>query len=181
MRFEATPLAGAFVIDLEPHRDARGFFARSYCDREFAEHGLVTHWPQCNLSFNQGQGTLRGLHYAAPPVREEKLVRCTRGAIYDVIVDLRHESPSALKWFAVELTDRNHRMLYIPAGFAHGFLTLEPDTEVFYQMGSSYQPQAARGIRWDDPRLGVHWPAAPTIISDQDRDLPALRGDGMSW
>ncbi|MFN7964287.1 MAG: dTDP-4-dehydrorhamnose 3,5-epimerase [Acidobacteriota bacterium] len=181
MKFEATPLAGSFVIELEPHRDLRGFFARSYCDQEFAAHGLITHWPQCNVSFNRALATLRGLHYAAPPVGEEKLVRCTRGSIYDVIVDLRRESTTALKWFGVELTASNHRMLYIPGGFAHGFLTLEPDTEVFYQMGSSYQPSAARGIRWDDPRLGVVWPMTPKVISDQDRALPGVSGDGMVW
>lgn len=181
MKFEATPLGGSFVIEIEPHRDPRGFFARSYCDQEFAAHGLITHWPQCNLSFNRALATLRGLHYAAPPVREEKLVRCTRGAIYDVIVDLRRDSTTALKWFAVELTADNHRMLYIPAGFAHGFLTLESDSEVFYQMGSSYQPSAARGIRWDDPRLGLAWPMTPEVISDQDRALPGVSGDGMLW
>lgn len=181
MRFAATPLAGAFVIDLEPHYDSRGFFARTNCGREFAEHDLITHWPQCNVSFNTHRHTLRGLHYAAPPVREEKLVRCTQGAIYDVIVDLRQDSPTVLQWFGETLTAENHRMLYIPAGFAHGFLTLEPNTEVFYQMGSSYEPGSARGIRWNDPQVGVRWPAEPAVISEQDRVLAEFVGNGMTW
>ena len=181
MKFGATRINGAFLIELEPNHDERGFFARTFCEREFAEHGLVTRYPQCNLSYNRTRFTLRGLHYAAPPAREEKLVRCTRGSIYDVVLDLRGDSATCFQWCAVELTQENRRMLYIPAGVAHGFLTLEEHTEVFYQMGASYDPEAARTVRWDDPRFGVEWPHQPALMSDRDRSVPDFTGGPLAW
>ena len=168
MKLEETPLAGAWLVDLVPHEDERGFFARSYCADEFAAHGLVTQWPQCNVSFNTAKGTLRGLHYNAAPHAEAKLVRCTSGAIYDVIVDLRPDSQSFLSWIGVELDARSRRALYVPAGFAHGFITLADDTEVLYQMSARYVPEAARGLRFDDPTLGVRWPLPVEVISERD-------------
>ncbi|MGH9158777.1 MAG: dTDP-4-dehydrorhamnose 3,5-epimerase family protein [Vicinamibacteraceae bacterium] len=172
MQFVNTPLFGAYMIALEPHHDERGFFARAFCECELEARGLVTHYPQCNISFSTAAFTLRGLHYATPPYREQKLVRCSRGAIYDVIVDLRPDSPSRLRWFACELTEQNHRMLYVPAGCAHGFLTLTSSTEVFYQMGTAYAPEAQRGVRWNDPRFGISWPHEPLVISARDREFP---------
>lgn len=177
MIFLETPLKGAYVIELEKHEDERGFFARSWCAREFAAKGLDTRLIQCNVSFNKKKGTLRGLHYQLPPHAETKLVRCTRGSLYDVIVDLRADSPTFLKWFGVELTAGNYRMLYIPQRFAHGFQTLEDETEMFYQMSESYAPEAARGFRWNDPRLGIAWPDADRIISKRDKEYADL--DGM--
>ena len=172
MVFQETVLGGAFVIDLEPIEDERGFFARSYCAREFAAHGLHTDWPQCNVSYNRRQGTLRGMHYQAPPHAEVKLVRCTRGAIHDVIIDLRPESETFRRHVGVELTAANRTMLYIPAGFAHGFLTLEDDTEVFYQMGAFFEPSAGRGARYDDPAFGIEWPVPIQVVSEKDRTYP---------
>lgn len=174
MIFLETPLQGAYVIELEKREDERGFFARSWCKEEFTAKGLDTRLVQCNVSFNKKKGTLRGLHYQLPPHAETKLVRCTRGALYDVIVDLRADSLTFLRWFAVELTARNHRMLYIPQRFAHGFQTLEDETEIFYQMSEFYAPQAARGIRWNDPFLGIAWPEANRIISQKDREYVDL-------
>ena len=174
MNFEETRLAGAYLVDLAPHSDERGFFARSYCGEEFAERGLVQHWPQCNVSFNTAKGTLRGLHYNAAPHAEAKLVRCTMGAIHDVIVDLRPESPSFLDWIGVELDAKSRRALYVPGGFAHGFITLVDDTEVLYQMGSSYVPEAGRGLRFDDSLLGVQWPLPVEVISERDATYPDL-------
>lgn len=175
MIFQETPLKGAYVVELEKHDDERGFFARSWCEREFSSKGLDTRLVQCNVSFNKKRGTLRGLHYQMPPCTETKLVRCTRGALYDVIVDLRAGSPTFLQWFGVELTAGNYRMLYIPQCFAHGFQTLEDGTEIFYQMSEFYAPEAARGIRWDDPGLGIDWPAAvDRIISQKDREYVDL-------
>lgn len=181
MKFDATPVSGALLIEIEPHHDERGFFARTFCETEFAAHGLATGYPQCNVSYNRTRLTLRGLHYSAAPVCEQKLVRCTRGAIYDVLLDLRANSPTCFQWYTVELTQENRRMLYIPAGVAHGFLTLEDHTEVFYQMGASYLPEAARTVRWDDPRFGVEWPHAPALISDRDRSAPNFPGDPLTW
>ncbi len=168
MIFQETELSGAFVIELERRDDERGFFARSWCSRELEAHGLNPHLAQCNISFNRKKGTLRGLHYQAEPHAEEKLVRCTRGAIYDVIVDLRRDSPTFKRWAAEELTARNHRMLYIPKGLAHGFLTLADETEVFYQMTESYHPRWARGVRWDDTAFGIRWPLAEPTLSKRD-------------
>jgi dTDP-4-dehydrorhamnose 3,5-epimerase len=179
LRFRPTPLSGAFLVDLEPHHDERGFFARSYCAREFAEHGLARVGIQCNVSWNQRRGTLRGLHYNAPPDEEAKLVRCTAGAILDVIVDLRRDSPTHLEWFSVELDPQNRRMLYVPAGFAHGFLTLRDDSEVFYQMSAPYVADAARGVRWNDPSLGITWPAEPAVISERDASYPDYDPDAV--
>lgn len=177
MRFVETPLIGAFVIEPEPVDDERGFFLRTFCRREFAERGLIPDLVQCSVSFNRKRGTLRGMHYQAPPHEETKLVRCTSGAIYDVIVDLRTNSSSKLRWFAIELTAANHQMLYVPAGLAHGFLTLADDSEVFYQMSEYFNPESSRGVRWDDPALGIKWPAAPTTISDRDATYSDYRPD----
>ena len=169
-----TPLRGAYVIEIEKHEDERGFFARSWCAREFAAKGLDHDLVQCNVSFNKRKGTLRGLHYQIPPHAEVKLVRCTKGSLCDVIVDLRNDSPTFLKWFAVELTATNHRMLYIPKLFAHGFQTLEDETEIFYQMSEFYEPAASKGLRWNDPRLGINWPDASRTISHKDQAYPNL-------
>lgn len=177
MRFEETALAGAYVVDLEPIRDERGFFARSYCVREFAERGLEAVATQCNVSFNARRGTVRGLHASVAPAAETKLVRCTRGAIWDVIVDLRPRSPTRLEHVAVELSADNRRALYVPEGFAHGFQTLADDTEVFYQMSVLYRPEAQRRYRFDDPAFGVPWPLEVTSVSPEDASA-ALLGNG---
>lgn len=181
MIFSRASIAGAYVVDLDPVHDERGFFARAFCEQEFEQHGLASRFPQCNVSFNRRRHTLRGLHYAVPPHREAKLVRCTRGAIFDVIVDLRRDSPTCFRWFGIELSERTRRMLYVPEGVAHGFLTLQPSTEVFYQMGAAYAPEAARGIRWDDPRFGIEWPHRPTLMSERDRTLPDFTGEALTW
>jgi len=172
VKFSPTALAGACIIDIEPVPDERGFFARSWCREEFAKHGLNPDLAQCSISFNKKCGTLRGMHYQAKPHEETKVVRCTRGAIYDVIVDLRPESSTFRKWIAVELSADSRRMLYIPAGFAHGFQSLTDDTEVFYQISAPYHPESARGIRWDDPAFGIEWPVMERVISDKDRQYP---------
>ncbi|MCS6927204.1 MAG: dTDP-4-dehydrorhamnose 3,5-epimerase [Candidatus Binatia bacterium] len=172
MFFLETALTGAFIIELDKHEDERGFFARSWCQREFLAHGLNPRLVQCNISFNRRRGTLRGMHYQVAPHEEAKLVRCTRGAIYDVIIDLRPESPTFTQWLAVELSAENYRMLYIPEGFAHGFQTLEDNTEVFYQMSEFYAPECARGIRWNDPAFAIVWPPAERIISPRDQHYP---------
>jgi dTDP-4-dehydrorhamnose 3,5-epimerase len=177
MIFIETRLKGAFVIEPEPRHDERGFFARTWCQREFAAAGLSPQWVQCNISFNTQLGTLRGMHYQAAPYEEAKLVRCTMGAIYDVIIDLRAESPTFRQWLAVELSAENRRMLFIPQGFAHGFQTLAADTEVFYQMSQFYVPEYARGVRWDDPAFKVSWPAEQRIISERDRVFPDFLPD----
>jgi dTDP-4-dehydrorhamnose 3,5-epimerase len=175
MIFTATPLAGAYVVEPEPVEDARGFFARVWCAREFATHGLETHVAQCSVSFTRHRGTLRGLHYQAPPHEEVKLVRCTRGAIFDVIVDLRQDSPTFLRHVAVELTAENRRTLYVPRRFAHGFQTLADETEVAYPMSEFFAPGASRGVRWNDPALGIPWPIADPIMLDRDRSYADLR------
>jgi dTDP-4-dehydrorhamnose 3,5-epimerase len=170
MIFSETELPGAYVIDLEPIEDERGFFARSWCEREFSKHGLSTKIAQANISFNKRKGTLRGMHFQKPPHAEVKLVRCTRGAIYDVIIDLRPDSPARSRWIGVELTAENRRMLYVPKLFAHGFQTLADDTEIFYLVSDFYAPEAEGGVRWDDPAFGIDWPLGePTDISDKDR------------
>jgi dTDP-4-dehydrorhamnose 3,5-epimerase len=170
--FSAASLPGAYVIELEPHRDSRGFFARTWCRREFEEHGLDADLAQCSMSYNARRGTLRGLHWQAAPKEEAKLVRCTTGAIYDVIIDLRPESPTYLKHFGVELTQGDRRALYIPRGFAHGLQTLTDETEVFYQISEFFAPEHARGIRWNDPAFGIEWPIPDPIILDRDNSYP---------
>jgi len=172
MIFTETRLKGAYIIQPKPISDERGFFARSWCIREFGSFGLETRLVQCNISYNRKKGTLRGLHYQAPPFEEDKLVRCTRGAIHDVIVDLRRKSKSYGKHIGVTLTSENRTMLHIPKGFAHGFLTLEDDSEVHYQMSEFYAPECARGYRWDDPSFGIVWPGEVRVISEKDRSYP---------
>jgi dTDP-4-dehydrorhamnose 3,5-epimerase len=174
MRFIETTLQGAFIIDLERYDDRRGFFARTYCAREFEAHNLISSFVQCNTSFNYQRGTLRGLHYQAPPHLEAKLVRCTRGSIYDVIVDLRPDSASFGAHFALELSPANGRSLHIPAGFAHGFQTLEDETEVFYQMSNYYVADCAAGLRYDDAEIGICWPLPVSVISEKDLNWPSL-------
>lgn len=174
MLFRESTIRGVFLIDPEPRADERGFFARTWCQREFDDHGLGMRVAQCSASFNASAGTLRGLHYQAAPHEEEKLVRCTQGAVYDVAVDLREGSPTQYEWFAAELTATNHRMLYIPSGCAHGFLTLADNSEVFYQISQEFCLDSSRGVRWDDPALGIHWPTPPRVISDRDRTLPLV-------
>ena len=176
MIFTETDLKGAFVVDIEKHQDERGFFARSWCRREFEAHGLNPKLAQCNISFNPHKGTLRGMHYQAKPFEEAKLVRCTRGSLHDVIVDLRPGSPSYKKSLGVVLTAENRTMLYVPQGFAHGFLTLENDTEVFYQISEFYMPESQRGFRWNDPAIAISWPAEVEFISDRDRNFPDFSG-----
>ncbi|HUT23514.1 MAG TPA: dTDP-4-dehydrorhamnose 3,5-epimerase [Sumerlaeia bacterium] len=170
MLFDAIELPGAFIIHPEKIEDDRGFFARTFCSEEFQERGLASVFVQCNISFNRTKGTLRGMHCQVAPHEEIKLVRCTMGAVYDVIIDLRRDSPSFRRWAAVELTASNRQMLYVPAGFAHGFQTLEDDAEVFYQMSAPYRAESARGVRWNDPAFGIVWPPANVrIISPRDR------------
>ena len=172
MIFKETPLPGAFVLETERFEDERGFFARTFSVDEFAAHGLDTDVVQCSVSFNHRRGTLRGLHFQAAPREETKLVRCTRGAIWDVIVDIRPGSPTRGRHFALVLSADERNALYIPKGMAHGFLSLEDSTEVFYQISERYSPEHSRGYRWDDPTFAIPWPEPATVISDRDRDLP---------
>jgi len=172
MIFHKTKLPGVFEIHLDPRTDERGFFARSWCQNEFEEHGLNPLTVQCNVSFNARKGTLRGMHDQAAPHAEAKVVRCTGGAIYDVAVDLRRESPTFKQWVGATLTAQNRHMLYVPEGCAHGFLTLEDATEVFYQMSEFYYPELARGVRWNDPEFNIAWPAKVEVISERDRTYP---------
>jgi dTDP-4-dehydrorhamnose 3,5-epimerase len=172
MKFDTCALPGAFIIRLEPHQDERGFLARSFCRHEFEQHGLVSDVAQCNISYNARRGTLRGIHFQRAPHEETKLVRCIRGAIYDIIVDIRPASRTFRKWVSIELSAENRVALYVPAGFGHGFQTLEDDTEVFYQMSTFYEPTAAAGVRWNDPAFGVEWPIGEPFISDRDRGYP---------
>ncbi len=172
MIFTGTKLAGAFVIDIEPRVDERGAFARSFCEREFAAHGLPARFPQCNISRNTRSGTLRGMHFQAAPHREAKLVRCSSGSIYDVIIDLRPGSETHLEWFGLELSAESARALFVPEGFAHGFVTLDDHTEVFYHMSDFYCADGARGLRWNDPRFGIHWPRLPAVIAPRDASYP---------
>jgi dTDP-4-dehydrorhamnose 3,5-epimerase len=169
MIFTETIISGAYRIAVERLKDERGFFARSWCQTEFAAHGLNPRLVQCNISFNDQPGTLRGLHYQAAPHAEAKVVRCTLGAVYDVIVDIRPNSPTFKHWLSVELTAHNRLMLYVPEGVAHGFQTLEPDSEVLYQMSEFYHPECARGLRWNDPAFDIRWPLAIQSISPRDR------------
>jgi dTDP-4-dehydrorhamnose 3,5-epimerase len=175
MHFTETNLKGAFVIEPEAHQDGRGLFARTFCAREFRDHNLADQFVQCNTSWNAHRGTVRGLHYQVSPSCEVKLVRCTAGSIWDVIVDLRPDSPTYLQHFGVELSARNRRALYIPEMFAHGFQTLEDGAEVFYQMGEFYAPKLAGGIRYDDPKLGIRWPLPVTSISEKDQQWALLQ------
>jgi dTDP-4-dehydrorhamnose 3,5-epimerase len=172
LRFVACPLAGAFEVEAEPIADERGFFARTFCAETFVTHGLEPTAAQCSVSWNRARGTLRGMHWQTAPHGEAKLVRCTRGAIHDVIVDLRRDSPTFLRAHGVLLDAASRRALYVPRGFAHGFITLEDDTEVLYQMSAVQVPQAARGARWNDPAFGIRWPLTPAVMSARDRDYP---------
>ena len=174
MRFVRTDIDGVVIVELDAHVDDRGAFARTFCADEFAAAALPTQFPQCNLSINDRAGTLRGMHFNAEPHGESKLVRCVRGAIHDVVVDLRDGSPSRFHHVAVDLTADNRRALFVPAGFAHGFLTLEDRTDVYYHMGSAHVPHAARGLRWNDPVLGIDWPMSPTTMSLADSQHPDL-------
>ena len=170
--FVETELPGAYLVEPEKREDERGFFARTWCEREFREHNLNPLTVQCNISFNKRKGTLRGMHYQVAPAAEAKLVRCTQGAIYDVIIDLRQESATFKRYLSVRLTAQNYKMLYVPEGFAHGFQALEDNSEVFYQMSEYYAPQCARGVRWNDPAFGIHWPIVEPILLDRDRNYP---------
>jgi len=172
MRFEATELPGVVVVEPELVEDERGFFARIWCRREFSAHGLNPELAQCSISWNRRKGTLRGMHHQLAPRAEAKLVRVIRGAVFDVAVDLRPESPAFRRWFGCELTETNRRMLYIPEGLAHGFLTLAEGTEVGYQISQFHHPEAARGVRWDDPAFAIDWPGRPVVISERDRSYP---------
>jgi dTDP-4-dehydrorhamnose 3,5-epimerase len=172
MRFEATALEGAYIIEIEPRVDERGFFARAFCRGEFEARGLNPAVAQCNISFNASARTLRGMHYQAEPFREVKVVRCTRGAIYDAVIDLRPDSATYRRWFGVELTADNRKALYVPEGFAHGYLTLTENTEVFYQVSEFYNPGHERSIRWNDPAFGIKWPVEPLVISPKDAGHP---------
>ncbi len=174
MRFNETPLVGAYTIDLEKRGDDRGFFARLFCEREFDAAGLESHFVQINNSASAHRGTLRGLHFQLPPASEVKIVRCIRGALYDVIVDLRPSSPTFKKWFGAELTAENRRMMYVPQGFAHGFITLADETEAFYLVSAFYSPEQERGLRFDDPAIGIDWPLQPVEMSEKDRGWPDL-------
>jgi dTDP-4-dehydrorhamnose 3,5-epimerase len=173
MIFEKTALAGAFIIEIEKREDERGFFARAWCQEEFEAHGLNSQWVQANLAFSQKKGTLRGLHYQIAPYQEAKLMRCIRGAIYDVILDLRSESPTYMQWLGVELTADNHKMLYVPEGFAHGYQSLVDDTEVFYPVSQFYTSRAEQGVRWNDPAFAIEWPLTKNpILSNKDKSWP---------
>ena len=172
MKISSTPLEGAKVVELEKVKDERGFFARSFCSHEFELHGLNPLVVQCNVSFNPRRGTLRGMHFQRPPHEETKLVRCTRGIIYDVIVDLRPESRTFRQWFAMELSATEGQALYVPPGLAHGFQTMTDDCEIFYQMSETYRPGAAGGVRWNDPAFSITWPHVNPIISSRDASFP---------
>ena len=172
MIFKPTELPGAYVIEPERYADTRGYFARTFCEKDFSAHGLEIRIAQCSVSFNRKKGTLRGMHYQVSPFEEVKLVRCDRGAIYDVIVDLRRDSPTFKKHFAVQLDTQNGKMLYVPAGFAHGFQTLEDNTEVFYQMSQIYSAEQARGVRWNDRAFGIRWPEDRRTILERDQNYP---------
>lgn len=175
MIFKETKLKEAYIIELEALEDERGFFARSFCQKEFEEHHLNPRIVQCNISSNKKKGTLRGMHYQIAPYEEAKLVSCTMGVIYDVIVDLRPDSSTYCQWFAVELSAENYKMLYVPEGFAHGFQTLEDNTIVLYQMSEFYHPECARGVRWDDSAFGIKWPLSNRIVSKKDMNYPDFR------
>lgn len=172
MIFHEQKLPGVFAVKIELNSDDRGFFARSWCVKEFERHGLNPKLVQCNISFNTRQGTLRGMHYQADPFGEAKLVRCTAGAIYDVVLDLRPQSPTFKQWMAFVLSSENRDMLYIPEGVAHGFLTLADNTEIAYQMSEFYHSDLSRGVRWNDPTFNIQWPKPVAVISERDRTYP---------
>lgn len=172
MKFEPTPLKDAFTIELERRGDDRGFFARAFCERELADHGLEQRFVQINNSLSGKRGTLRGLHYQLAPVAEVKIMRCIRGAVWDAIIDLRPDSPTFAQWFGAELSAQNRRMMYVPRGFAHAVLTLADDSELLYLVSEFYEPAQERGLRWNDPRFAIEWPVTPTEISDKDRSWP---------
>lgn len=179
MIFHDTPLPGAFVIELEKHQDERGFFARAWCANEFAERGLVSRVAQVNLSQNHRRGTLRGMHYQLAPHEEVKVIRCVRGALYDCIIDLRQDSATFAQTYGVELSAENRLVLYVPEGFAHGFQTLQDDTEALYQVSEFYTPGAERGVRYDDPRFGIQWPLPVSVISEKDGSWPEFASRGQ--
>src|SRR6185436_5309776 len=174
MKFSRTTLEGLWLIDVELREDERGFLARTYCDNEFAAHGLNIHWPQCNLTLTRQRGMLRGMHFQADPKPEIKLIRCAAGAIFDVLVDVRRDSATFGKWEGFELTAQNRRMLYVPGGFAHGFQCLTDNCEVYYQMSEVYVPELARGVRFNDSGVGITWPISKPTLSERDRNLPLL-------
>lgn len=176
MIFRETKLTGAFIIEVEKKEDERGFFSRTWSAREFEARGLDAGVAECNVSFNKKKGTLRGLHFQCAPFAQNKLVRCTRGAVYDVVVDLRPDSETFKQWVATELNEENLLMFYIPEGLAHGFQTMKENTEIFYQMSEIYVPECSRGVRWDDPAFGIEWPEAERIIIDRDRNYPDFPG-----
>lgn len=172
MIFTELELKGAFLIDIERLEDERGFFGRIWCKEEFREHGLNTSLVQANVSYNKFKATLRGMHFQKKPFQESKLVRCTKGSIYDVIIDIRPESNTFKQWIGVELNDVNRRMLYVPEGFAHGFMTLQDETEIYYMITEYYTKKAESGIKWDDPEINIEWPLDPLIVSDKDSNHP---------
>jgi len=174
VKFSPTSLSGAFLIDIQRLEDERGWFARTFCADEFAEHGLPTHLVQASMSLTRRAGTLRGMHYQLAPHAEDKLVRCVQGAIWDCIVDLRAESPTYCRWFGAELSAANGRMMLVPKGFAHGFVTLADDAAVSYHMSAFYAPESQRGARWNDPAFGIEWPVPVLDMSDRDRQWPAF-------
>lgn len=174
MKFSPSDMPGVWVIELEPREDERGFLARTYCSREFAAQGLNTFWPQCNLTLTKARGMIRGMHLQADPKPEIKLIRCAAGAIFDVLVDVRRGSPTFGQWRSFELDAENRRMLYVPGGIAHGFQCLRKNSEVFYQMSEFYFPELARGIRWNDPAIGIRWPLKNPAVSERDQALPLL-------
>src|SRR5215468_11700982 len=174
MKFSKTSLTGIWLIELELREDERGFLARTFCETEFADHGLNIRWPQCNLTLTRTRGMIRGMHYQAEPKPEIKLIRCAAGKIFDVLVDVRKDSPTFGRWEGFELSGENRRTLYVPGGFAHGFQCLTDNCEVFYQMSEFYFPELARGLRWNDPQVGIKWPLAEATLSERDRALPLL-------
>jgi dTDP-4-dehydrorhamnose 3,5-epimerase len=178
MILKETTLPDVYVLEPEPVEDVRGFFARIFSASVFVERGLQAAVAECSISYNHARWTLRGLHYQLPPHQEAKLIRCTRGAVYDVAVDLRADSPTHLRWEAIELTAENRLALYVPPGCAHGYMTLVDGCELLYQISQRYEPASAAGVRWDDPLIGIEWPAAPAVISDRDASFPALEAEG---
>lgn len=172
MKFSQTKLSGVFLIEIEPNYDERGFFARSWCKDEFQKNGLTADLAQCSISFNKDEATLRGMHYQVKPHEEVKLVRCTRGSIFDVALDLRPDSPTFTQWFGTVLSADNHRMLYIPEGMAHGLITLEPQSEIFYQISKPFVPGSTSGVRWNDPVFKIEWPIQPETIAERDAQYP---------
>ena len=174
MQFEPTPFKDAWIVTLDPIGDDRGYFARAFCRKEFEAYGIEADMVQCNASFSKEAGTLRGLHYQTDPASETKLMRCVQGSLFDVIVDMRPESPTYLQYFGVHLSAENLKMLFIPRNFAHGYLALEPNTAAYYLVGEYYTPELERGVRYDDPLLGIDWPLEVNVISQKDRNWPLL-------